>query len=454
MLSNIHRPSWLLILVTGFLLNACGEPEITSTSIGSSSSEETAKVDPTSFFHKPVLDLLDQQMSEPVRKRQVANVAYLLSKDGQRVVTNYHGTRQLEGDEPVDDQTIYRIYSMTKPVTAVALMMLHEEGRFDLEDPVTRFLPELETMEVYVGTDLEGKAKTRPARRAATMKELLTHTAGFAYDDGRRDPVSQLYASADLTGAATSDEYIRRISQLPLLYDPGDAWAYSVSSDLQGIIIERITGKRLGDFMQARIFGPLKMEDTGFTVSDDQAARLAVLTSWTSESSSQALTGSIQTYHPGEVGRHAGGHGLVSTLADFERFALMLLMEGSLDGEQLLKPETIELMRQNAVLFTDPRTGLPSGGPSAGVGYGFGVGVVTDRISSRLSAPEGTYFWDGATGTWFWVDPANGIVFIGMLQNLSASPVYLRPAAMQRVYQSLLKDNSRQFAAPGSIASQ
>ncbi len=391
-------------------------------------------------FYRPVLERLDEDMQQYVQSGKVANIAYALIKDGERVQSGYAGTRTLDGSDPVDDRTIYRVDSMTKAATAVSLLMLLEEGKFSLDDPITRFLPELENLQVTRTFEAVDGKGLRPANRAPTMRELLTHTAGFAYGGGRPDFANQVFLQRNVDGAATNEEYLKRLSGVPLMYQPGTAWAYSAASDLQGIIIERMTGERLGTFMKRRIFDPLGMVDTGFSVSEDQRGRLADFTAWTPGQPLTKVAGPRQDMKAAQLPRDAGGYGLVSTITDYERFAEMLLQGGTLDGETLLSPNSIRLLRTNGTSFKHPETGFPIYEPYRGTGFGFGVGVITNTIRSGLGAPEGTYFSDGASGTWFWIDPYHDLIFIGMAQNLSANTVMPRDTAMRDVYHALFTD--------------
>ncbi|MBA4226567.1 MAG: serine hydrolase [Hyphomonas sp.] len=424
-----------------FLAAACGQPAQKGAGAPEvvAAETETQASDPAKSFMPSILAMLDQEMAAVVRDKKVASLSYVLIKDGQRVASGFHGTRTLDGADAVDDRTIYRIYSMTKPVTAVGLLMLYEEGKFELDDPISEFLPEMSKLVVFDGQSA-GAVRTRPANRVPTIRELLLHTAGFGYGDGRQDYVSQQFLARQIDNAASSDDLVKKVAGIPLKYQPGEAWSYSIASDLQGAIIERITGQSLDQYLQERIFAPLGMADTGFTVDEADSSRLAVLTGWTPEAGMQLVPGPIQTLGASDVPRYSGGHGLVSTIADYERFAAMLLNGGTLGEVSLLKPETVSMMVTNGLTFVDPATGLPLHRPGRGVGFGFGVGVIDDTIASGLGAPEGSFYWDGAAGTWFWVDPRHDLIFIGMLQNMSSSPITMRRSAMQRVYHALITD--------------
>lgn len=435
--------SWAKYAVFSALIlaTACGEPSENQPSAPEdvAAETETTVPDPAKSFMPSILGMLDQEMTAVVRDGKVANLSYVLIKDGQRVASGFHGTRTLDAADPVDDRTIYRIYSMTKPVTAVGLLMLYEEGKFSLDDPITKFLPEMSKLAVFDGLSAGG-IRTRPANHVPTMRELLLHTAGFGYGDGRQDYVSQQFLARQINNATSSDDLVIRVASIPLKYQPGEAWSYSIASDLQGVIIERISGQSLDQYLQERIFAPLGMADTGFTVDEADSSRLAVLTGWTPETGMQLVPGPIQTLRASDIPYYSGGHGLVSTIADYERFAAMLLNGGALGDVTLLKPETVSMMVTNGLSFVDPATGLPLYRPGRGVGFGFGVGVIDDTIASGVGAPEGSFFWDGATGTWFWVDPRHDLIFIGMLQNMSSSPITMRRSAMQRVYHALITD--------------
>ncbi|MEZ5984650.1 MAG: serine hydrolase domain-containing protein [Hyphomonas sp.] len=443
-MQKILLAKYAIPMALALALAACGAADKT----GSTETEDEAALEvpvrdvrpAKDSFYGPVLQRLDDDMRRYVDTGMVANISYALIKNGEWVQTGYYGTRTLDGTDPVDEHTIYRIYSMTKAVTAVSLLMLLEEGRFSLDDPITLYLPELEGLKVtrsYGASDGRG---LRTVSRPPTMRELLTHTAGFAYGAGRSDYANKVFLERNVEGAKTNEEYLKRIAGVPLMYEPGTAWAYSAASDLQGIIVERLTGERLGTFMKERIFDPLGMVDTGFSVSDEQRARLADFTVWTPGEPLTRVTGPLQDMKAVNFPRDAGGHGLVSTIADYQRFAQMLLQDGSLDGVTLLNPASVNLLRTNGTAFRNPETGFPIHESARGAGFGFGVGVITNTIRSGLGAPEGSYFWDGASGAWFWIDPMHDIVFIGMVQSDPATPVRPRRTAMVDVYHALFTD--------------
>jgi len=436
--------TYAIPLALSLALVACGARDETKARVEAADSglelPEPGTQPAIDSFYSPALQRLDQDMRSYVTSGKVANIAYALVKNGEWVQTGYYGTRTLDGADPVDEHTIYRIYSMTKPVTAVALLMLMEEGRFSLDDPITNYLPELKGLQVTRSFGASDGRGVHAAARPPTMRELLTHTAGFAYGGTGQDYANRLFREHDVEGALTNEEYLKRLAGVPLMYEPGTAWASSAASDLQGIIVERLAGESLGTFMKERIFDPLGMVDTGFSVSDEQRPRLADFTAWTPGEPLAKVAGPMQDMKAAELPRDAGGHGLVSTITDYQRFAQMLLLEGSLDGVTLLNPASVALIRTNGTDFRNPETGFPIHEAARGVGFGFGVGVITNTIRSGLGAPEGTYFWDGTSGTWFWADPRHDIAFVGMIQNQSETPLHPRRTAMVDVYKALFTD--------------
>jgi CubicO group peptidase (beta-lactamase class C family) len=388
-------------------------------------------------FEESFLQRLDDVVSAPVRDGKILNAVYLLDKDGRRVRSGFYGAHSMENDTPVTDKSIYRIYSMTKLVTAVAMMKLYEQGKFNLDDPVSKYLPELAGLEVLRRVDAFGNPVTSPPAHPPTMGELLTHTAGFGYVSGRSDYVNARIDRDGVLNKRTLDEMTRSLAKIPLAYEPGTSWEYSIASDVQGAVIERITGQSLGAFMKAEIFTPLGLRDTGFSIDSADAARLTAPTAWTEEGGRTDIGEPLRNLANPGAQLESGGLGLVSTLSDLERFLQMLAQDGELDGVRVLTPQSVALITANALPVVDPYSGEEAIGPGFGRGFGFGVGVVTDQRMSGLTAPNATYYWDGASGTWFWVDRENDIVFIGLVQNFSPQNFDHRKRTMEMVYRAL-----------------
>ncbi len=365
------------------------------------------------------LAALDAAMRKSVDDGKVRGVSTLLVKDGKVINYDQYGIRRAADQAPVTEDTIFRIYSMSKPVTGVALMTLYEDGAFSLDDPITKFVPELAGLKVFEGYDDAGERILVNADRPATMRELMSHTAGFAYGLFSDDPVNKMFAEAEVLRAPDLDTYISRLATVPLLYQPGTNWAYSTAVDVQGYIVEALSGKPFGQYLQDEVFAPLGMTDTGFFVPDEKRGRFSDVFTPNSETRElEQIEAPSFAFREGGVGMEAGGHGLVSTMGDYARFCQMLVDGGELNGVRILKPETVELMRTDVLpdgvsLFSD---GVSPNPQMAGHGFGLDFAVYVDPSATGASQPEGTYYWGGAAGTWFWIDPVNDLFFIGMIQ--------------------------------------
>jgi len=303
------------------------------------------------------------------------------------------------------------------------MMILWDKGLWKPEDPIGKFIPAFNHCTVFAGLDDAEQPLTVKADHPPTLRELLTHTAGITY--GRGEALyDRPYKDANIWGAPTLMEFAERIGRIPLAYQPGTQWLYSLSMDVQGAIIEKITGQSLADFMQEHIFGPLKMVDTGFWAPPEKAGRLAKALYLTSrkgglnEMDKNPMGGNDYLKPPKLAG---GGGGLVSTLDDYARFAQMLLNRGTLDGVRILSPEAVALMSQNHLPAWMLEAGFGIGAMQIrpGFGYGFNGAVFTDPDAAGIPVGRGTYEWDGAAGTWFWVDWANDLIFVGMIQRVT-----------------------------------
>ncbi|NBC21753.1 MAG: serine hydrolase [Alphaproteobacteria bacterium] len=362
---------------------------------------------------------LEARMARFVADGDTPGIATLLVRDGEVVSHVQAGLADVETGAPVDEDTIYRIYSMTKPVTGVALMMLYEEGAFSLDDPVSKFIPEFRDLQVLGASGAEGEWTLEPLNRQPTLRELMSHTAGFAYGLYGDDPANAAFRDGQIMASPDLDSFIDRVAGVPLLYQPGEDWFYSAAVDIQGAIIERITGQSLGEFFDERLFGPLGMDDTGFYVPAEDGERLADLFAVNPENGAVVPYESPETaFRKETVAMESGGGGLVSTLDDYARFCQMLASGGALDGVRILQPETVELMRTDVLPdgVTIDLAGTLGEEQATSAKFGLDFGVYTDTEASDLPFGEGTYYWGGAAGTWFWIDPENDLFFIGMIQ--------------------------------------
>jgi CubicO group peptidase (beta-lactamase class C family) len=376
-------------------------------------------VQPESVGFSPErLDRLHAAIQEQVDQKQLAGAVTILARHGKIVDYRTYGVRDMATATPMTKDTIFRDYSMTKPVTGVAMMILYEEGKWLPSDPISKYIPEFAHLKVFNGFDANGKMLLADPDHAPTMHELMTHTAGFTYGSGDT-PVDKIVHDLKLDGAKDLQERIDRLATAPLLYQPGTRWVYSPSMDIQGYIVEKLSGQSLPDFMRDHIFTPLGMTDAGFFVPADKRARFAAgYHEVNGALVAEPTTNGVPDDYATQPTNPSGGGGLVSTAEDYYRFAQMLLNEGQLGGTRILAPGTVKLMTSNhlpAALLTG-QFGIGQHIMRPGFGYGYNCAVVFDPPLADLSDGKGTFFWDGAAGTWFWVDPANDIVFVGMIQ--------------------------------------
>jgi CubicO group peptidase (beta-lactamase class C family) len=369
-------------------------------------------------FSSQRLERLHAAIQDEIDQKHLAGAITLLARHGKIVDYRTYGMRDMATATPMTKDTIFRDYSMTKPVTGVAMMILYEEGKWLPSDPISKYIPEFAHLKVFSGFDANGKMLLADPDHAPTMRELMTHTAGFTYGNANT-PVDKMIHDLKPLDAKNLQEMIDRLAQVPLLYQPGTRWVYSMSMDIQGYIVEKLSGQSLPDFMRDHIFTPLDMKDAGFFVPPDKRARFAAAYH---ESDGQLVVEPTENGIPDDYATQptapSGGGGLVSTAEDYYRFAQMLLNGGQLGGTRILAPSTVKLMTSNhlpAALLT----GQFGGGlhiMRPGFGYGYNCAVVYDPPEANLSDGKGTFFWDGAAGTWFWADPTNDIVFVGMIQ--------------------------------------
>ncbi|MET7322633.1 serine hydrolase domain-containing protein [Streptomyces sp. NPDC005549] len=380
------------------------------------------------------LDRLDLHFARQVDEGRLPGFLVAVARGGRVAHLTVHGLRDVAAGLPVTADTLWRIYSMTKPVTSVAVLTLVEEGRLALEDPVDRYLPAFAEPRVYVGGTGDDVV-TRPAAGPVRVRHLMTHTAGLTFGFYRTHPVDALYRAAGVESsvrpgtdlAETVDLYAR----LPLQFEPGTEWNYSVASNVLGRLVEVVSGQPLDVFCAERIFGPLGMADTGFHVTDAQAGRLAELYGETEDGGITPVPGLPLRGRPRFL---SGSGGLVSSAYDVHRFAELLRRRGELDGVRLLAPATVDLMTRNHLpggadlrsFGSRPAHDEPG---NDGVGFGLGVSVVTDPSRTRSPSGLGTYGWSGVATTTFWVDPGRGLTVQFMTQ--------VRPRSSHTVYPDL-----------------
>lgn len=371
-----------------------------------------------------------------VDEGKLAGMVTLVARRGDILHFEAVGQRGSGDPRSLTRDALFRIYSMTKPVTSVAIMMLIEDGKLRLDDPVAKYLPELASLTVLI------QGQRIPPAHPITVRHLLTHTAGFSYGWNRRDPVDVLYAKVNPERATNSRDFLERLSTLPLKFEPGDQWHYGVAVDVLGVLVERISGKPFDRFLSERLFEPLGMVDTFFNVPEDKLARFLPNHVWDWRNRKLFMLNDSNNVEFKRVKFFSGGGGLVSTMSDYFRFTEMLRRGGSLDGTRVLKAETVALMTRDHLPDILPTV---EDGTSRrailqrGRGFGLGFDVVLDTANRRGAASIGDYSWSGIAGTFFWIDPVLDIVAIGMIQVLR-SPLRLSFEMKNLVHASLMTD--------------
>jgi len=392
-------------------------------------------------FSTARLERLHALMQQAVDRRQIAGAVTILARHGRIVEFRTYGYRDLASGKPMTRDTIFRDYSMTKPITGVAMMILYEQAKWQPSDKVSTYIPEFSHLKVYAGLNGEGKMMVGDPVHSPTMLELMTHTAGFTYGNGH-SPVDKMYGDLKVRDSRTLQEMIDRLAQIPLAYQPGQAWVYSLSMDIQGYIVEKLSGQSLPDFMREQIFKPLGMKDTDFYVPAEKRSRFATL--YENDGNGGLKLDTTNGMAMGDFltppTMPSGGAGVVSTAEDYYLFAQMLANDGELNGVRILAPATVKLMTANHVpqnLITG-EFGIGTEWLRPGFGYGYDCAAIFDPIEANLPDGKNTFFWAGAAGTWFWVDPTNGIVFVGMIQRMNGGTPNLEYLSRNLVYQALV----------------
>lgn len=376
-------------------------------------------------FSPERLQRLDTRMHSFVDQGGTAGVITLIARHGRIVHFDVYGKADVEDGTPLRADTLFRMYSMTKPITSVALLMLYEEGKFQLDEPLAKYLPELKDVQVYVSGAGSSMVLEAP-KRAPTVRDVFRHTGGFSYGNGRTGADDAQREAKVMDGGLA--ELPARLAKVPLFYQPGTRWVYSVSHDLQAALVERLSGRKFDEFVRMRIFQPLDMKDSTLGVPAKDLSRLA--TYYRSENGKLVATDKPATSTYKGV---MGGSSLTSTARDYLRFGQMLANGGELDGVRLLSPGTVRLMRSNHL-----PDGVWQGSPTGGMGYGLGVGVLVDAVARGNLGHKGEYGWSGAASTHFIVDPQKDIVALFLTQKPD-DRIYYREFITQ-VYQALIDD--------------
>jgi CubicO group peptidase (beta-lactamase class C family) len=381
----------------------------------------------------PRLARIGDHLQRYVEEGKVAGTLTLVARRGKVAYCEAQGHLEVERRRPMTRDTVFRIYSMSKPITSVGLMMLYEQGRFQLDDPVHRFIPSWRDLRVFVGGN-HPIWKTTPVERPMTLRDLLTHTSGLTYGFMERTNVDAAYRKlgvADRTRPGyTLRDMVETLAELPLEFSPGTRWNYSVSTDVVGHLIEVISGQRLDAYLREHVLQPLGMSDTGFVIRDDQLLRFAANYERQADGTLKLIDDPARSLYR-QCSLFSGGGGLVSTALDYFRFTSMLRNGGELDGVRLLGRKTVELMTTNHLPGGQDLTQLAQAGmftetAYAGVGFGLGFSVMQSPARAQILGTAGEYAWGGAASTAFWIDPAEDLTVIFMTQLMPSASYPLR----------------------------
>lgn len=394
-----------------------------------------ARIDP--FLKKQYID-----------SGRLPNAQILVAREGQPVHYAHFGSLRDDG-VPMRENALFRIASMTKPVTSIAFMQLVEQCKVAVDDPVTGVLPEFADLGAYAGGG--GAVPFAPTRPGRPMRfvDLLTHMSGLTYGFQNRTSVDAAYRKVEFDFARanlTSDEYVARLAEVPLEFEPGSGWNYSVSTDVLGIAVERLSGMRLGDYFREHIFAPLGMVDTGFRVAEGQADRFVDAYAYRPGKAPRLVDRAAESRLLSEGRFDSGGGGLIGTIADYHRFCAMLLNKGELDGARIIAPKTLDLMTANHLPggadLTQISQSLFSEANNAGTGFGLGFAMVLDPAKTLMPASKGEFYWGGAYSTAFFVDPVERITMVFMTQLYPSSTFPIRRQLKTLIYSALTDSNA------------
>jgi CubicO group peptidase (beta-lactamase class C family) len=364
-------------------------------------------------------------------------VVTLVARHGKVVHVDAYGKADLAAGRPTRADDIFRMYSMTKPITSVALLMLYEEGKFQLTDPLSRYFPAFADVKVYAGSTPQGGMLLDSPRRPITIQDVFRHTAGFSYGIFGGTPVDKAYEDAGVLATNLTD-MMEKLPKLPLLYQPGERWVYSVAHDVQAALVEKLSGQKFDDFVRQRIFAPLGMQESMFRIPADKKSRVPALYTADRDGKLVPDTSDLGRTYGDAV---FGGYSISTTIGDYALFAQMLLNKGQLDGVRLLSPKTVELMATNHVPAAALAAGSIGIGLGPGTGYGLGVSVLMDPAERGNLGSAGEFGWSGAASTHVLIDPKEDLVALYCTQ-LSGGPDFfaLRSEFVTLLYQSIVGD--------------
>ena len=426
-----------LILVLVFGLVGCENIQNSQNYL--ITSKKLAEINPSGVgMSEDRLNRIKEISDEYITSNKVPGIVTMVARKGKIVYKYVAGAKGIKDSTNLKEDDLFRIYSMTKPITAIAAMQLYEDGKFHLKDPISKFIPELKRLK-YVNEDGEFVE----TKKEITMQQLLTHTAGFSYGFNPNDTIDKLYNKANLWESKDLDEFTKKISKIPLKFEPGNRWHYSIAVDLTGLIVERLSNMSLDEYFYKKIFKPLGMNDTFFEVPENKKSRFLPNHYYDGEKNESfeipEENRAMSNYY--DVSLFSGGGGLVSTAMDYMIFAECLRNGGSYNGKRIISPKTIDFMIKNHLEASISNVGSgesPSSNNRGGFGFGLGFGLMLDSSLNGTIGSNGEYSWGGAAGTIFWIDPKEEIVVVSMIQ-LMNSPWSLRQDLKVATYQAIDK---------------
>lgn len=389
-----------------------------------------------SGFSEQRLQRIAPAMQTYIDDGKLAGISTLVARKGEIVHWQVQGMHDKEASEPLSKESLFRIYSMTKPITAVAALTLWEQGKFHMHDPISKYLPEFTDMQVYVSGVGESMVLEK-AKHPIRIIDLFTHTAGFSYGFTNSE-VDKLYREADMfKGQIERETVLAELAKLPLNHQPGTAWHYGVNIDVIGFLVEELSGKKLGEYMQEVIFEPLGMVDTGFFVPIGNESRLVQIYT-VDKNTGQTIVMKNEPLgdYLSDPNVHNGGGGLVSSMSDYLKFAQMLLNQGELNGERILGRKTVEYLTTNHL----PENLMPYGKGAPGEGYGLAMSVTVDAKQVGFMSSNGNFGWAGLASTYFRIDPQEQLIMIGMAQFIPSGFHRYQNDLRNLVYQALVAE--------------
>lgn len=406
---------------------------ISACSATTKSNPQSASDGNIQGFSADRLMRIDDVMNDYINQQKLAGTVTLVARNGEIAHLAAHGNKDREASDAMTTDTIFRIYSMTKPITAVAAMTLWEQGKFHMNDPIDKYLPELSNLKVYVSGSGD-EMVLEDAKFPIKIIDLFMHTAGFSYGFTGSE-VDKLYrASAIGLGQASPDTVLKELAKLPLNHQPGTQWHYGVNTDVIGFLVEKLAGMKLGEYMQEVIFEPLNMVDTSFYVKAENVSRFAQIYGPNDKGQTTVVEQEPLGDYLSDPAIHNGGGGLTSTIGDYYKFAQMMLNEGEYNGVRILGRKTVQYLTSNHL----PENLVPFSADATGEGYGLAMSVTVDEDQVKFMSSTGNYGWGGAASTYFRVDPKENLIMISMTQFLPMGFHAYHDDFRNLVYQALV----------------